>query len=762
MKPTSTRPAMCLLLVSLIGLLFTACGGGGDGSRISENFSVRETVEQIYLWNTEPGSEFEVVDSDEVQLASGQTDEMGGLVFRLLPAGEGYRVRPVADPGDYTGPLTVIAVEASQPDQALYESQELVHGFQYLTMRDGTQLSANVFLPGPAEDGPYPTIVNISGYSPSEPGKSMGEDLEFLCGTYPVVCDAPSHPSGLLLGFMGYASVGVNLRGTGCSGGAYDYFEPLQLLDGYDVIEIVARQSWVKHSKVGMAGLSFPGIVQLFVAKAHPPSLVAISPMSVTADTTTSVLMPGGIYNLGFALAWIENVLNKALPYAHQWISDRVDGGDTICEENQKLHAQLVDVVQKAYDNPYYSVEINRPIDPTTFAHEYDIPVYNSGQWQDEQTGPHFPALWDKMTGSPKTRFVGTNGVHIDGFAAQGMMEWKIFLDLYVAKEIPKIPSDMIALAPMFFDLIYGAAVAVPENRFADYESYEQALADYEAEPSVRIIFETGADPDFDPGAPAGTFSVEFDAWPHPDTQARRWYFQPGGLLGDAAPSADGGQSSFVHEPEAGERTFLTDRASIDHVQPAYAYPPLAVGHAAVFETPALAEDLVMIGSASADLWIMSTADDADVEVNLTEIRPDGMENYVQGGVLRVSQRLLRDDATELRPIKTHYEEDVQPLVPGQWVEARVEIMPFGHIFRAGSRIRISVDTPGDAKAWWKFILLEQDPAPTHTIGHNADHPSSIVLPVIPGIVVPTEMPECHALRGQPCRDYVPYLNDEG
>ena len=31
----------------------------------------------------------------------------------------------------------------------------------------------------------------------------------------------------------------------------------------------------------------------------------------------------------------------------------------------------------------------------------------------------------------------------------------------------------------------------------------------------------------------------------------------------------------------------------------------------------------------------------------------------------------------------------------------RVEIMPFGHVFRAGSRIRLIVDTPGDSMASW-------------------------------------------------------------
>ena len=67
---------------------------------------------------------------------------------------------------------------------------------------------------------------------------------------------------------MGFAVVDVNMRGTGCSGGAFDFFEPLQSLDGYDVIETIARQPWVKGHKVGMMGISYGGISQLFTARA--------------------------------------------------------------------------------------------------------------------------------------------------------------------------------------------------------------------------------------------------------------------------------------------------------------------------------------------------------------------------------------------------------------------------------------------------------------------------------------------------------------
>ena len=81
------------------------------------------------------------------------------------------------------------------------------------------------------------------------------------------------------------------------------------------------------------------------------------------------------------------------------------------------------------------------------------------------------------------------------------------------------------------------------------------------------------------------------------------------------------------------------------------------------------------------------------------------------------------------------------------------------HIFRKGSRIRLIIDSPGDSMASWRFLLLEHEETPTHTIGHDEAHPSSVVLPVVPGIEVPTELPDCKALRGQPCREHVAYEN---
>ena len=147
---------------------------------------------------------------------------------------------------------------------------------------------------GPAYAPPYPTLIEYSGYGYADPA-------------------GPTSGIAVLANLMGFAVVDVNMRGTGCSGGAFDFFEPLQSLDGYDVIETIARQPWVKDHKVGMMGISYGGISQLFTAQLRPPRLAAISPLSVL-DATATTLYPGGILNTGFAVAWAKERQQEAQP----------------------------------------------------------------------------------------------------------------------------------------------------------------------------------------------------------------------------------------------------------------------------------------------------------------------------------------------------------------------------------------------------------------------------------------------------------------
>lgn len=748
-------------------------------------FTVRQTVEQLHVWHVDPDTAVTVTLPDGGTLVR-TADAQGAFVFRELAPGEGYSVSAsVAGRVEEITGLKVWTVEESQPGDCFYARQKLVPGYQYLRTRDGTTLSVYVTLPGPIEKGPYPTIVNYSGYRPSKPGTVLDQALCDSVGAgYPTLCDNPNHPSGMLGGIMGYATVGVNMRGSACSGGAYDYFETMQLLDGYDIIEIVGAQDWVKFHRPGMAGLSYPGISQLFVAQTQPPSLAAITPLSVLASIDDSVMGPGGIYNDGFAFSWTDAVLRGAQPYGKGWERGLVDAGDTICEENQILHGQQVDLVVKALANPWYTPELYDHYTPEKFAHKIEVPVFLSGQWQDEQTGGHFPALFNAFTGTDVVRFTAMNGVHADGYTPHVVTEWKTFLDFYVARKVPRKDVVIWALSGDFFQDFFGAPLMLPEVRFEGMTDYDEARALYESEPRGRLAFEVGANVPEYPGAPEPRFSVEFESWPVEGTTPERWYFQPDGGLSKSPPvevEADVANvaSSFEFDFALGATTSLHS-GDINKTQPPFQWLAPETDKAVVFETAPFDELVVMAGPVSADLWIQSTAPDADLEVSLIEVREDGHEVYVQSGWLRATYRALRDTQTELRPTHSRLEAEALDLPAGEWTSSRVEVFPLAHIFRAGSRLRVVVSTPGGNRASWSFILKALPEGTRHAVAHHAEHPSSILLPVVPAYadLVPEALrsqehaPACtvresdtayydSALRGQPCRVHAPFTNTE-
>jgi len=132
---------------------------------------------------------------------------------------------------------------------------------------------------------------------------------------------------------------------------------------------------------------------------------------------------------------------------------------------------------------------------------------------------------------------------------------------------------------------------------------------------------------------------------------------------------------------------------------------------------------------------------------------------FIQSGWLRASLRKLASSSTELRPEPTYRQEDESMLVPGAWAQVRVGIAAFAHVSRAGSSVRISVDTPGDSRVRWQFALKDFPTPVSYDVGHSWDHPSSVVLPVLAGEVAKTPLPPCPSLRGQQCRAHVPYTN---
>ena len=271
------------------------------------------------------------------------------------------------------------------------------------------------------------------------------------------------------------------MRGTGCSGGAFDFFEPLQNLDGYDVIETIARQSWVANHKVGMMGISYGGISQLFTAQTRPPSLAAISPLSVI-DQTQTTLYPGGVLNTGFAVAWAQERVHDAEPASpnggQPWAYQRVQQGDSTCAANQALHGEAVNLMAKIRANSHYVPAVADPLAPITFVGKINVPVYMACQWTDEQTGGHCPDLAEHFTATQRKWFTFTNGTHVDSLDPETLNRWCDFLQLYVARVPPLVGCAAVrAAAPLVYQQAVGInGITLPPDPIQQQPTYDSAL----------------------------------------------------------------------------------------------------------------------------------------------------------------------------------------------------------------------------------------------------------------------------------------------
>ncbi len=697
-------------------------------------FLLQPGTEQIAVLDAVPGEDLTVLAADGNAVATGTVDEQGSLLFRSVAPGKGY---VVASATQVSEPVAV-ADPTDAPDASIYDDQPLLPagGFGYITTRDGTTLSANVILPGPADAGPYPTVVEYSGYQPSDP--SMAQ----LAQVYTT---------------MGFAYVGVNMRGTGCSGGSFRYFETVQSLDGYDVIEAIAAQPWVMDHQVGMVGISYPGISQLFVAATQPPSLEAITPLSVLDDSYRGTLYPGGILNTGFAVQWTQERIDSAKPFGQKWTKERADAGDTRCADNQHLRLQNPDLLAEIEANPYYSSAVGDALAPITFVDKINVPVFIAGAWQDEQTGGHFPLMLDHFTSSPHVYITLTNGLHTESLSPPVFGRYAEFLQLYVGKRVPDL-SVANAIEPVLAQALYGtSSVESYGNRFAGM-TYADALSAFEGEPSVRVLLEQGGAPGFAPGTPEPNESITLDSWPAPDTTTVRWSLDGDGAL-VAGAATKPGEASYTANPTALPDTFFPGSGNdIWRTNATYDWRALPDGTGLGFVTAPLTEDAVLMGGGSVDLWVQTSVADTDLEVTISEVRPDGTEIYVQSGWLRASQRTLDDSlSTELSPRYTNLEADAADLPANEFTPLRIALFPAAHPFRAGSRLRLTIDAPGNNRPVWIFDTIDNNE--TVRIAFDADHPSSIVLPMMTGVSLAVAPPGCGSLRGQPCRVWAPATN---
>jgi predicted acyl esterase len=725
--------SIVVLFAAVLVLALTVASAAG-----AAGITVRGSVEQVQVTGAAKGAKLTLVNRRGRKVEIQRAGALGGAVFRAVTPGKGYVIRRSG--GKKSRAVTVLSQRSAPPSTKAYNQKIPASGYGYLTTRDGTQLAIDVHLP--AGKGPFPTLVEYSGYGYANPagGESSIAQIATL---------------------LGFAVVDVNMRGTGCSGGAFDYFEPLQGLDGYDAIETVARQPWVLHHKAGMMGISYGGISQLFVAKTRPPSLSAIAPLSVI-DNTQTTLYPGGILNTGFALTWAKDRVHDAKAASktggQAWALKRIQGGDATCKANQALHPEAIDLLAKTAANDHYVPKVADPLAPITFVKKINTPVFLACQFTDEQTGGHCPALADHFTGTAQKWFTFTNGTHIDSLDPTTFNRWYDFLELYVARRPPRLPDAVKSLAPVVFSTAMGVqGLTLPADPIQGQPTLAAALAAFEALPSVRIAFDNGA------GGPAAFapgpgFEQSFARFPLPGTRAQSWYLGADGALTDA-PAAQDSMTSFTWSRTSRPATSFTgDTAGGTNglwtATPSYNWTTPAAGAVATWTTAPLGADTTVVGAGALEALVKASTPDVDLQATVSEVRPDGSETYVQSGWLRASMRKLdARKSTELAPVLSLRAADQSPLPAGTGAQLTIPLYYEGHAYRAGSRIRVTLGPPrGDQPVWAFANTVPKTGTSAVTVSASPSHASRLLLPVVDGIAVPTPLPACPSLRGEPCR----------
>ena len=576
---------------------------------------------------------------------------------------------------------------AAHPESSAFWAKRITG---YFTTSDGVRLHYSVLLPH--RSGKVPTIVGIDAYDAGSIGGSA-----FLRQQ-----TAMSFALDKRLVEAGYAVMGVNVAGSGCSEGTLDYIRPQLGRHGADAVEFAASQPW-SDGKVGMANWSYAGSAQLATAENRPPHLRAIVPGMVLTDFRDA-LAPGGVpqpgfvtpFRIGLRTWWAQVVAQTAR---------EDDDAACLAQVDRNLASEETHSVMNLVVSHPLRDEFMNSFDLAPLADRVDVPVLSLEAFQDQAVTPrsgHYQARLDPA----RLWRVQTNGMH----------------GMYVA--------------PDFRDLTV---------RFLDRFVKGEANGFEASTPHTTVWMETTAtgSNDFERRAAARPgWVVHEGPISAKDLSIEEWHLGAGNVLAQA--SAPGAADKFDY-PGAG--------VAVNDVAGNAFWGALPAGwrnESVAYTSAPFSRDMLVYGSGSADLWVTASAGDADLQLTVTEVRPDGQETYVQRGWLRLSNRTLDTSrSSPLLPI--HLEEPAQlaPVLPGRPVFARVEINKMGHYFRKGSRLRLWIDTPAQTGGlvFDTFTQRQQ----IHVL-HAAKYDSVLRLGVLKDAHGPAGWPACGTVLMQPCR----------
>ena len=610
-------------------------------------------------------------------------------------------------------------------------------------MRDGVGMATDLYLP--AHNGKplanLPTLLYRTPYNKTTSSRATGDGQWFA-----------RH---------GYAVVMQDCRGCFESGGNVNFLLP-EAEDGYDTLNWIADQPW-SNGQVGTWGTSWSGWTQTAMASLGPSQLGAMIPNMSGSNAHSSTVRHGGAMELRF-IAWafwhsagntqaqlksephIDSALNLGANSFSQWLQRMpIRRGQT--------QLRLV----PAYEN--WAIELLTHSD-------YDD-YWRHPSWAPSEHWDRFPDVPMLLVGGWYDSYTRATFENFVGLSSRKKGPVKVLVG-------PWVHGHVTVEKSFAGDVEFGPNAALANFRDLHLGWFDAALKGHgsaiEDQPMVRLfVMGGGGGHRSNDGRlfHGGQWRDE-NEWPLARTHFTPYYLHHDQVLrpqpvqehtasityrfdpSNPVPSIGGGVSSLQAMgpmprglADPGVLTFgaradpIMEPGGFDQTEAPQFYgckpPYLPLGSRSdivVFHSEVLEQDVEVTGPITVTLWVSSTAIDTDFTAKLIDEYPPSA-TYPMGYALNLTDSIMR-----LR--YRHGPQSVQFLPPGQIDQLTITLYPTSNLFVAGHRIRLDISSsnfprfdvnPNTGEA---MGLHRCQTSADNTIHLDAEHPSHIVLPIVP------------------------------
>jgi len=545
-------------------------------------------------------------------------------------------------------------------------------------MRAGVVLRADIYRP--KAKGKFPVLLTRTPYD------KRGE-MDF----------------GPLAAARGYVVVSQDVRGRYTSEGEWYTFKN-ESQDGYDTVEWAAALPY-SNGKVGMFGGSYVGATQMLTAIAAPPHLAGILPVVTASNYHENWTYQGGAFEQWFDQSWTtglaENTLDRRMgkdSYATRW--------DT---KLPLTDYPLLDPGTPAGLADYYTDWLAHPAYDDYWKH-WSIEEHFS---QIQVPALHVAAWYDLFQDGSFQNYLGIKA-HGGSDAARN------------GQRLLVIVGGHAGSGPVIGEVDFGKDSVMNEDALA-LRWYDYLLKGVEngmgSEKPVKL-FVMGKN-----------VWREEEGWPLARAKATSYYLHSAGkantLSGDGtlsttAPATEAADK-YVYDPADPAPTRGGPLCCDGTHQPPGAFDQRPVENredVLVYTTPAFKQDTEVTGPITLEVYVSSSAVDTDFTGKVVDVGPQGFARNLTEGILRARYRTSREKAELMNP--------------GEVYKLTLNLWSTSNVFLAGHKLRLEVSSSNFPR-FDRNMNTGEDQGhsarmvkATNAVYHDREHPSALILPVVP------------------------------